>query len=163
MRSGCLIFILITASLFSGCRKSERYRQRLAGPKTISHYQWKKQAADGSFSIVIHDTTNLADIILWDNADEVLNNATYVGTVFPAGWKYANVGIQGITRLPLGWFSDFESDKTLTFWSENKDPTRFRVTYAMKHRGPNKIQLETTYYTNDGVFYEMLELIDSKK
>lgn len=163
MKPSYFIIIIMAASIFNGCRKAEKYRQRLAGPKTISHYQWKKQAPDGSFSITIHDTTDLADIILWDNSDEVLNNATYVGNVYPAGWKYANVGIQGITRLPLGWYSDYETDETLTFWSENKDPTKFRVTYAMKRLGRNKIRLETTYHTIDGVFFEMMELVDSKK
>lgn len=163
MRQGYFIILIIAIYLFNGCRKDEKYRQKLAGPKTISHYQWKKQAADGSFSIIIHDTTDLADLILWDNADEVINNVTYVGKVYPAGWKYANVGIEGILPLPIGWYSDYESNKTLTFWSENKDPTKFRVTYAMKREGRNKIRLETTYYTIDGVFFELIELVDSKK
>jgi len=157
------IIFTICFGVFFGCRKEEKYRQKLAGPKTIAHYQWKKQAADGTFSIVVHDTTNLAELILWDNASEMINNVTYIGKVYPAGWKYANVGLQGILPLPTGWYSDYETNKTLTFWSENKDPTRFRVTYAMKRLSRHKIRLETTYNTVDGVFFEMMELVDSEK
>ncbi len=154
-------FFMILILLVS-CSKEERLREKLSGPKTISLYQWKKQAADGSFSIVIHDTTNLAKLIFWDNESTSLNNLTYIGEKAPAGWYYSNVGLGEPHAVLIGWYSDYEKNKSLTFWSEMDDKTKFRSTYAMDIKKNGIIHLETIYNTVDGVFFEVIELTDTK-
>lgn len=140
--------------------RESKNRMFLSGPKRIAHYMWKKQDANGDFSIVIHDTTNLATMLLWDNDDVVINNVSYDGNgIAPAGWKYANVGVGYPTPLPIGWYADWEEMQTLTFWSEDKTLQKYRVTYVMStNANASKITLQTVYHTVDGVFQEVLEL-----
>jgi hypothetical protein len=158
-----LFYLFLTATLIlSSCNKEERLREKLSGPKIISLYQWKKQAADGSFSIVIHDTTNLAKLIFWDNESSSINNVTYLGEFAPAGWYYSNVGLGEPHKVPIGWYSDYEQNKSLTFWSEMDDKSKFRSTYAMDIKKNGTIHLETVYNTVDGVFFEVIELSDTK-
>ena len=147
--------------LLSACQKEENLRSKLAGPKTISLYQWKKLQPNGSFT-TIYNTTHLADLILWNNDSPVFNNVTYVGDVAPAGWYYANIGIGVLQRKPIGWFTDYEQNKTLTFWSEDDLSTRYRSTYAMDVKTNGDIHLETVYYTTDGVFFEVIELTEKR-
>lgn len=154
------ILLLILSIILLACNKTERLREKLAGPKSISLYQWKKQQVDGSFSTIIYDTTNLADIILWDNESEVLNNVTYIGEKVPAGWYYSNVGLGEPHNISIGWYSDYEQNKTFTFWSQTDDLTKYRSTYAMDIRKNGLIHLETVYNTVDGVFFEVIELKD---
>ncbi len=163
MKKLILFGLLISSTLLiNSCRKEEALREKLAGPKTISLYQWSKMDNEGEFSIIIHDTTNLADLILWNNNDASLNNVTYLSDVAPSGWKYANVGVGEPYRLPIGWYCDYEENSSFTFWSTDKTETKYRVTYAMTKKINGTIHLETVYNTTDGVFKEVLELINKK-
>lgn len=153
----CVLVFLIQA-----CNKEDNYRSMLAGPKTITLYQWKKQDENGSFSKVIHDTTALSDLILWDNDNASINNVTYFSEFGPAGWYYANVGMGEPHKVLIGWYLDYEEKKSLTFWSEDDYGTKFRVTYAMKIKPNGLIHLETVYNTIDGVFSEVIEMKDKK-
>lgn len=156
------IISLILVSFIYSCNKEDKYRSRLSGPKTITLYQWKKQQPDGSFSKVIYDTTQLSDLILWDNANTSINNVTYFGEKGPAGWYYANVGLGEPHKVLIGWYSDYEENKSLTFWSEDDQKTKYRVTYAMSFKKRGIIHLETVYNTVDGVFFEVIEMKDKK-
>jgi hypothetical protein len=155
-------FLLIMSLFINSCRKEETLREKLAGPKTMSLYQWIKMDDKGEFSIVIHDTTNLVDLILWNNNNASLNNVTYLGDLAPSGWKYANVGVGEPYRLPIGWYTDYEENSSFTFWSIDKTSTRYRVTYAMTKKLNGTIHLETVYNTTDGIFKEVLELKNKK-
>jgi hypothetical protein len=155
------VFFLVAIFLFFACGKEENLREKLAGPKTITLYQWSKQKADGSFA-TIYDTNQLADIILWNNSSSNLNNVTYLGDLAPAGWFYANVGVGFPFSQPIGWYSDYEEDKSLTFWSVDKTETKYRVTYAMERKSGGVIHLETVYNTTDGVFFEVIEMKGKK-
>ncbi|MFM1998675.1 MAG: hypothetical protein RL204_622 [Bacteroidota bacterium] len=154
-----IIGILFLGSVLTSCEKDIVMREKLSGPKTISLYQWKKMDAEGNFSEVIYDTTGLGDLILWDNASESINNVTYLGEEAPAGWYYANVGVNGTHNIPIGWYSDYETNSSFTFWSEDDLGGKYRVTYAMEIKGKT-IHLETVYHTEDGVFSEVIEMED---
>jgi len=155
------LFFLLATFVFFSCGKEENLREKLAGPKTITLYQWSKLKTDGTFE-TIYDTNQLADIILWNNSSTNLNNVTYLGDVAPAGWFYANVGVGIPFSQPIGWYSDYEEDKSLTFWSVDPSETKYRVTYAMERKSGGVIHLETVYNTVDGVFYEVIEMKEKR-
>jgi hypothetical protein len=154
----CLLLLFV---LFS-CERGKEFsiRERLSGPKRMERYQWIKQDSSGNFTRVIHDTANLAKLLLWDNGAEELNNVTYDGAFTPAGWYYANIGV-GTPRLLIGWYADFEEMKSFTFWSEESLGGKSRVTYTLDlKRFSGKMHLEAVYHTKDGVFKEVIDLAD---
>lgn len=109
------------------------------------------------FSKVITDTSNIGDLILWNNNSDVLNNMTVVGN--PAISSWSAVGIKPSLN-PMGWYADFEELQTLTFWSSNAMEEKFRVTYTLSHSlFYKKLQLETVFVNANGKRYkEKMEL-----
>jgi hypothetical protein len=162
MKNVTLLFLIFTLFIsFSACDKVRvsQSRMEIAGPKKIARYKWTKMDANGDYSEVIYDKTDMGNLIFWDNAEESLNNVTldFKGDA-PAGWFYANVGV-GTPAQPVGWFVDYELGKTLTLWSAESLGGKSRVTYTMtKNYNASKINLVTTYYTNIGTFKEELDL-----
>jgi len=135
-------------------------RRKLAGPKKLSRYIWKKQDSNGEFTKVIYDTTDMATMIFWDNDDAVFNNINYKGGNLPAGWGFAGVGYKGI---PVWWYADWEEGKTLTLWSQNAMEEKFRTTYTLSHNATySKIILETVYVYNNENYLEILELEEAE-
>ena len=148
--------------VFFACDKAKEssVRRKLSGPKKLSRYIWKKQDANGDFSKVIYDTTDMATLIIWDNDDPVANGVSYKGGVVPAGWGLANVGVKG---MAVWWYADWEEGKTLTLWSQNSYEERFRTTYTLSHSlNYNKIVLQTIYFYNNEKYLEILELEDTE-
>jgi len=162
MKPILILFWSLLLFSFTSCERQKEFsiRETLSGPKLLDRYQWIKQDSLGNFSKVIYDTAGLANLILWDNESDALNNVFYDGEFTPAGWYYANIGV-GTPRLPIGWYADFEEMKSFTFWSEESLGGKSRITYAMDFNRLNgNIHLEAVYFTNDGVFKEVLDLKD---
>lgn len=155
------LFLLLVLTQYA-CKKN-KWRQDIAGPKVMSRYQWiKMDKATGEFSQVIYDTSNMAELILWDYSSDSYNDVYYYGKVYPASWAVTINGV-GARKEPISWYSDEYENESFTFWSEppTADPV-CRATYTMKKKSGGVIELTGVFTDGSNNYKEVIELSPKK-
>ena len=147
-------------ALLSSCMKQDSMRAKYAGPKKISKYLYEKVDERGNLIQTIYDTTNIAELILWNNASDVFNDVTFTQGSLPAGWNHVNVGTGVSYGSAISWYMDFEKQKTFTFWSIGIDGNDYRQTYTLTKHTRNTLEMEAIYSTSNGYFHEVLTIED---
>ena len=155
-----LLFSLVFVGFLSSCMKQDNMRAKYSGPKKISKYLYEKVDETGKLIQTIYDTTNIAELVLWNNASDVFNDVTFTKGSLPAGWNHVNVGTGVSYGSSISWYMDFEKQKTFTFWSRGIDGNDYRQTYTLLKHTRNTLEMEAMYNTPSGYFHEVLTIED---
>ena len=156
MRTINIIGISLLFLILFSCSKEDNIRQKYAGPKKISHYQWiKADTISGEFTQIIYDMDTLGEVILWDNSSDTYNNAYFYTSVLPAGFGMSGVGAGGGA---IGWYMEAHEEKSLTFFSEPNAGNVQYCTYTLKKRMNGKIILEAVFGSGTALYKEIIEL-----
>ncbi len=142
-----LLFVFLSA-----CEKEGRLRNKYAGPKKVSLYQWIKQDADGNFTEKVYDIDTLGDILMWDNGSDFYNDAHLYLKSLPVSW-----GLNGVGGT-VGWYCDWNDGETLSFFSEPNKGNIYYVTYTIKSNINGKITLEGVFPQGNSIYKEVIEL-----
>ena len=155
-----ILLSLLSSVLLLSCLKEDRIRSKYAGPKKISKYRFEKISETGEVLQTLYDTTNIAEMILWNSNSDVFNDVTFTKGNLPAGWNYANIGTGVSLGGYLGWYMDFEKQNTFTFWAHGSDGNDYRQTYTLTKHTRNSLEMEAVYLTGQGLFHEVMTIDD---
>ena len=156
---GLTLLTMILMFLTLESCKERSLRHSMAGPKKMTRYQWVQMDGTGNFTKVLYDTTDLAEVLLWDNSTDGKNAAGYYGKAYPASWAKTINGV-GAGGEAVFWYSDYDENESFTFFSEPKAAftSTKRATYSLKKKLNGVIELTGVFASGGNTYKEVIEL-----